>query len=108
MPGREKPSKPQQNSSSRIATRQSQSQSISHDNSLSSIQPAECCVYKATFTDIEDKLCEFWDESWKCLDGAGLTEDTYNTLQEKQTTLCGSAQHARRSKTCAKCKYRNK
>ena len=85
MPGREKPSKSQQNSSSRIATRQSQSQSLSHDNSFSSIQPAERCVCKATFTDTEDKLlrCEFCDDSWKCLECAGLNEDTYNTLQEK-------------------------
>ena len=85
MSGRGKPNKPHQHSTGRINTRQSQSQSTSHDNSFSSIQPAECCVCRTTFTEIEDKLlrCEFCDDSWKCLECAGLNEDTYDTLQKK-------------------------
>ena len=84
MSGRGKANKSQPNSTGRIKTRQSQSQSTSHENSFSLIEPVECCVCKTTFTEIEDKLlrCEFCDDSWKCLDCAGLNEDTYDTLQK--------------------------
>ena len=70
---------------SKPTTRASQSQqSPINENSFSFIQPAECCLCKSTFTEIEDKLlcCEFCDDGWKCLECAGLSVEMYDALQK--------------------------